>query len=351
LKKKIGDKVILGDILAEIETDKTTMELESFDNGELVNIFIGEGVVVDVGNKLCELKGTLGAYETDATPKHKTKPQQQVKIKTPNKILNGNGLTAKSPYLKSLESVLCKQPVSVEKVSVGEFSEGTSIKFSSNDRFISNKMVLTKKQVPHFYLEVCVDITKMLLLKKDLSSYSLTVNDFLLKATALALADCPKINSSWVDQTFYYEYSKVNLGFAVNTENDEVLVPVIKNCNSKSILEVSLEAKDLIKKARRGFVIQNSKPTFTLTNLGMYGIQNFFGIINLPNSGILSVGASYKKIKVPSLLEKNNVKPLEFSDNVNLSFSGDHRVLNGVKAAVFLNKLKYYLEKPLTLLL
>jgi pyruvate dehydrogenase E2 component (dihydrolipoamide acetyltransferase) len=215
--------------------------------------------------------------------------------------------------------------------------------------------VESKNTVPHFYLEVEVDAAPLLAMRETLnkrlaeaggeSALKLSVNDFILKASAEALRKVPAVNASWAG-TSIRQHSAVHLAFGVALE-DGLVTPVIRDAHSKSLKEIALDAKALINKARAKKLspAEMSGSTFTVTNLGMYGVTGFFGIINTPNAAILSVGATIKKPVVDA------ADRIVMGQRMIIGLSGDHRVVDGANAAQFLQALKQVLEAPTSILI
>ena len=229
------------------------------------------------------------------------------------------------------------------------------IKVSNMRGAIARRLLESKTTIPHFYLSTEVDAAPLIALRKQLNAnladlpaeqggIKLTVNDFILKASAVALQRVPAVNSSWMD-TFIQQHGSVNLAFGVAVD-DGLLTPVIRDAQVKSLREVSMDAKSLIGKARNKKLTpaEMSGSTFTVTNLGMFDIQSFLGIINPPNGAILSVGATVAKPVV------NDKGEIVVGHRMNIGFSGDHRVIDGATGAVFLQQLKNVLETPALML-
>ena len=220
---------------------------------------------------------------------------------------------------------------------------------------IARRLVESKNTVPHFYLEVEVDAAPLLAMRETLnkrlaeaggeSALKLSVNDFILKASAEALRKIPAVNASWAG-TSIRQHSAVHLAFGVALE-DGLVTPVIRDAHSKSLKEIALDAKALISKARAKKLspAEMSGSTFTVTNLGMYGVTGFFGIINTPNAAILSVGATIKKPVVDAS------DRIVMGQRMIIGLSGDHRVVDGANGAQFLQALKQVLEAPTSILI
>lgn len=220
---------------------------------------------------------------------------------------------------------------------------------------IARRLLESKTTVPHFYLEIEVDAKPLAELRESLNSklaelspeqggIKFTVNDLILRATAEALRRVPVVNNAWNGDTIKQNGS-VHLAFGVAIE-DGLVTPVIRDAQAKSLRQIAAEAKELIGKARKKKLTPNemSGSTFTVTNLGMFGINGFFGIINMPNAAILSVGATFKK---PVVNERNEIV---VGHRMNIGLSVDHRVVDGADGAKFLQALKEILETPALML-
>ena len=252
-------------------------------------------------------------------------------------------------------AIPAKKPVSVESSPKPSTSpsivQDATVKVSNMRKAIARRLLESKTTIPHFYLNTEVNAAPLIALRQQLNGHfkdlppeqggiKFTVNDFILKASAMALHQVPAVNASW-QETHIQQYSSVQLAFGVAMD-DGLLTPVIRDAEKKSLREVSSDAKDLIAKARSKKLTPDamSGSTFTVTNLGMFDIQNFLGIINPPNGGILSVGATVKK----PVVDDNDQIVVGY--RMNIGFSGDHRVIDGATGAVFLQKLKTILETP-----
>ncbi|MFM8549768.1 MAG: dihydrolipoamide acetyltransferase family protein, partial [Verrucomicrobiota bacterium] len=219
---------------------------------------------------------------------------------------------------------------------------------------IARRLLESKVTVPHFYLEVEVDAAPLMAMRESLNkrladagadAIKLSVNDFILKASAEALRRVPAVNASWAG-TSIRQHSAVHLSFGVALE-DGLVTPVIRDAHAKTLKDIAAEAKTLIGKARSKKLTPNemSGSTFTVTNLGMYGVTGFFGIINVPNAAILSVGATIKKPVVDAQ------DRLVIGHRMVIGLSGDHRVVDGANGAQFLQALKQLLEEPALMLI
>ena len=217
---------------------------------------------------------------------------------------------------------------------------------------IARRLLESKTQVPHFYLEKELDAEALLKtrvaindkFKKQGLAIKLTVNDYILKASAEALRAVPAMNTSWEGDNIH-QHGAVHLSFGVALE-DGLVTPVIRDAEKKDVVTISKEARELIDKARAKKLTpeEMTGSTFTVTNLGMFGINNFYGIINPPNAGILSVGGTFKK---PVVDEHDNIV---VGHRMSIGISGDHRVVDGAVAAMYLQALAEILENPALML-
>lgn len=393
--KKAGDKIEIGDILAEVETDKATMEMEAFDDGVLVEIIVPEGGVVKVGERLAVLDGGSSGEKPAAKPATKAAsvPAPKAAPKTlapatpkPRTAVKPDGSRVKaSPLAKKiavergvdLSGVTGTGPggriVAVDVPEKGSvpaarsFSPASSspatkidVPASDNDkrvplsgmrRTIAERLLASKTQIPHFYLSLEIDAAPLVQLRKDINAAAeasgtpkVTVNDFVLLATARAAALHQKINSAFAGDSVV-EYGTVNLSVAIAVE-DGLITPVIRDAQRLGLREISGAVKDLAVRARG----KKLKPeeyqggSITVSNLGAYGIENFYAIINPPQAAILAVGTIVKKPVI------NAQDQIVAGYRMTLALSADHRVVDGAAGAEFLATLKKSLETPATLL-
>jgi pyruvate dehydrogenase E2 component (dihydrolipoamide acetyltransferase) len=389
--KNEGDAVSPGDMLAEVETDKATMELENFDEGILLKQYVKVGEQVPIGAPIAAIgkKGET-APEAPLSNAKKATPKPEVK-KEELKVLNLEPIASAPPPAMPVSSNLSNERIkasplarkiaSSQGVSLqglqgtgpggrivkadvlsaaekgftsvtsfsgksfgGPIAKDEAIPVSNMRRTIATHLVHSKTTIPHFYLDIEVNAEPFMdlraLLNKNGNGVKLTVNDFILKASVEALRRVPRINSSW-QQDVIQQHGSVHLAFGVAIEHG-LVTPVIRDAHAKSLHQISAEVKVLAEKARNKKLSPNemSGHTFTVTNLGMFNINSFFGIINPPDAGILSVGATVKKPVVDS---HSNIT---VGYRMNIGFSGDHRVVDGVTGAEFLAALKEILENP-----
>ncbi len=392
--KNKGDKVEVGDILAEVETDKATMEMEAFDEGTLSELYVAEGGTIKVGDKIALI---LADGETaDTAPAAQSTPiAEKPKASAPAATTPlahapraaappTTGRTKASPLARkiaatrgvNLSSIAGTGPggrivkKDVENAPTGGgggvaspatpsiraahgiAGEEKIIALTGMRKTIAERLLASKTQIPHFYLSVTMDGGPLMALRKELNAMAekdggqkLTVNDFILLAAARAAAEVPKINAAY-DGDAIIEYAEVNLAVAVAVE-DGLITPVIKKANTLTLREISAQMKELAAKARG----KKLKPeeyqggTITLSSLGGYGIDSFLPIINPPQSFILGIGAI---IKQPVVNEQDQ---LVVGHRLVISGSGDHRVVDGAVAAEYINALRRLVEKPALLLL
>ena len=403
--KNEGDPVASGDMIAEVETDKATMEVECFDDGVLIKQYCGVGDEVAVGGAIAAV-GEAGeeapAAETNtaatATPEPEPapvaeaptpapaapEPAPEVVVPEPVVAASTTGSRIKaSPLAKkiaaekgidlatihgsgpsgrivkadvenaqaSVATPAVAQAVSPEPVEPAATLEALEIPVSNMRKSIGKALVASKTQAPHFYLQIEVNGAPLAALRKELNSKlanlppehggtKFSVNDLTLKAAAEAVRRVPAINRSWEGETIQ-QHPNVHLAFGVAIE-DGLVTPVIRSAETKGLREIGAEAKALIKKARGKKLTPNemSGSTLTVTNLGMFGISDFYGIINPNNAAILSIGATIKKPVV------NENDEIVVGQVMKIGLSGDHRTIDGAVGAQYLQALKEILESP-----
>ena len=396
--KKVGDKVKSGDLMAEIETDKAVMEFESFQDGVLLYIGAEKGAAVPVDSVIAVLGKEGEDYKTalaGASIAPAAKEDKQVSdpakaeataesplissttasnISGPTPILvsqSSNGRIKASPLAKKIaiesgvnisqitgsgpegriikddvEQFLTSGKKSVQPVVVGKESY-EEVPVSQMRKTIARRLAESKFSAPHFYLKMNIAMDKAMDARKQLNDYlqeKISINDFVIKASALALRENPKVNSSWLGDKIRYNHH-IHIGMAVAVE-EGLLVPVIKFADQKNFQQISSEAKAFGAKAKEKKLQPSDWEgnTFTISNLGMMDIDEFTAIINPPDSCILAVG----KIRESAVFEGEEVKPAHF---MTVTLSCDHRVVDGATGAKFLQSLKKYLENPVTLFL
>ena len=399
--KKVGDKVSEGEILAEIETDKATMEFESFYEGVLSHIAVQEGQTVKVDELIAIISETeidvdnaLKNYKSSGSipvPKSENliddavsnEDLSQTKNIPEIENINSDQRIFASPLAKKiakeknidLSSVtgtgengrIVKedlQNIEASKISVSSeistptvddsekkpvFSgdeEFTEVQNSSMRKAIAKNLSQSKFSAPHYYLSVEFNMDNAIAFREQYNSIpdtKISFNDIVVKACAIALKAHPQVNSQWYDDKIRLN-NYVNIGVAVGIE-DGLVVPVIKNADLESLHSINSMVRDYAVRAKskklRPDEIEGS--TFTISNLGMFGIQEFTSIINQPNSAILSVGSIVKK---PVVINDKVI----VSNTMKLTLACDHRSVDGVTGSLFLQTLKGYIENPVTIL-
>ncbi len=393
--KKVGDKVQEGEILAEIETDKATMEFESFYDGILSHIAVNEGETVKVDEliaiiseneidvskalesygkessyvpieesddkiELDEYKVEINATNTNSDSNERIKASPLAKKIAQEKNIDlskvtgtgENGRIIKSDLndLNPVEETIEKQIQIKEnqslKVDDVINEETTIVQNSSIRKAIAKNLSKSKFTAPHYYLSVEFNMDNAVAFREQYNSIpdtKISFNDIVVKACAVALKNHPQVNSQWNDEKIIL-YNNVHIGVAVGIE-DGLVVPVIKNADKESLHSINSKVRDYAVRAKskklRPDEIEGS--TFTISNLGMFGITEFTSIINQPNSAILSVGAIVKK---PVVVNEKIV----VSNTMKLTLACDHRSVDGVTGSLFLQTLKGYIENPVTIL-
>ena len=395
--KNVGDKVDEGDLLAEIETDKATMEFEAMpgQEGELLYIGVDEGATSPVDAVLCILgeKGEdIEGLKTSAPVKEETptKPKEEEKSseETPSAPVetksapaapspspapvaqsNSNGRVVASPLAKKLAEekgidissvngsgdggrvvkrdidnyVPSSQPAASAAMADNTYNE---VAVSQMRKTIAKRLAESKFSAPHFYLTMEIDMDNAIAARKQMNAdgdVKISFNDLVVKASALALKKHPAVNAGWFGDTIKY-YNYVNVGVAVAVD-EGLLVPVVRNTDFQSLSQISSEVKRLAGMAKDKKLQPSDWEgnTFTISNLGMFGIDEFTAIINSPDAAILAVGG----ISQVPVVKDGQIVP---GNVMKVTLSCDHRVLDGATGAAFLQTLKGFLENPVTML-
>ena len=404
-KKKKGDKVSAGEVIAEIETDKATMEWESPEDGTLTEIYVEEGGKVNVGDKIAfiggegeeaqkkeekkepEKKEEKSEEKTEkpapaekkeketAPPQEKKKPPartEEARVKASPvarrvaaelgvdlasvKGTGPEGRVTETDVRAAAKSVAAvgdrggakPQPKPVPSIKAGESAR---IQLSGMRKIIAQRLVESLGPIPHFYLTIEINAAPLMAAREELKSAGegadtskITVNDFVLKAAVQAAVKVPRANASF-DGDAVVQYADIDLGIAVAIE-DGLLTPVIRAAQNKSLREISEQVKDLASRARN----KRMKPeefqggTFTVSNLGGMGIDSFSAVINPPQGFILAIG---KVTKVPAIDESDKIV---VGHRMSITMSCDHRVIDGALGAEYLKELRHLLENPALLL-
>ncbi len=383
--KREGDAVASGDAVAEIETDKATMEVEVFDDGVLGKILVAagtEGVAVNTPIAVILEEGedasAIGAPPPPPQPPPKSLlPQPQAAAAPPSREPGRarNGRVFASPLARRLAHEagldltaitgsgprrrIVKRDIEMarEKARSGVAAAVpgqayTEVPHTTMRKVIAERLAEAKRAIPHFYLTIDCRIDKLLEMRKVINAkapegegaYKLSLNDFVVKAVALALKEVPEANASWNDDAVRL-YSSADIAIAVATPGG-LITPVVRAADAKGLVEISNEIKGLAARAREGKLAPEEYRGggFTISNLGMYGIKSFSAIINPPQSCILAVGAAERRpVAVGEALGVATV--------MTCTLSVDHRSVDGAVAANFLAAFKGYAEEPLTMLL
>ncbi len=366
-----GDVVASGDVLAEIETDKATMEVESIDDGRVGRLLVAGGtenipvnqtiaLLLEEGEEESALEaespGVPGPAETPAVPA--AEPQTG---EAPARRISASPLArsmAKQAGL-SLESIASSGPGGriikrdIERaLKVADALPQPSstpgweeLRVTGMRRVIAERLQQAKQTIPHFYLSVDCDIDRLLEARREINAAGrkISVNDFVIRALALALRDVPDANVRWGGDVVY-RYTSVDLAVAVAVEGG-LVTPVIRDAASKDLAEVSAEMRELAERARKGKLLPEEYQggSFSLSNLGMYGIREFDAVINPPQAGILAVGAGY-----PRPVARDG--SLAVATLMSCTLSADHRVIDGATGAGLLTTFRTFIESPFSLL-
>jgi len=392
--KNVGDTVNEGDILAEIETDKATMEFESFYSGTLLYIGIAEGesapvdsVLAIIGDKDTNVEQAIAASKSQAQPAAKTEvkettitapkvevapPATQPVAPAPTVVAHSNtsnGRILASPLAKKLaqdkgisldfikgtgeggrivkRDIEQYQPSASGRIQMPQGIESVEeVANSQMRKTIAKRLAGSKFTAPHYYLGVEFDMENAIAFRQQYNSLpdtKISFNDIVVKATAIALKQHPQVNSRWMDDKII-KHNHVHMGVAVAVE-DGLVVPVVRFADELPLPQIGAQVKDFATRARAKKLTpaEMDGSTFTISNLGMFGIQEFTSIINQPNSAILSVGAIEQKpvVKNGEIVVGNTMK---------LTLACDHRSVDGATGAQFLQTVRNLIENPVTML-
>jgi len=391
--KNVGDSVESGEILAEIETDKATMEFESFEDGVLLFQGVKEGesapvnaILGIIGEKGADYQKLIDAF--DAKVDSKEEPKKEEKSTTeettkeessqptaPKAQLNSDGRVKISPLAQRLANeknidvsaldgsgdggriikrdIENYQPSAQTKATGSAAPQAPSGLDSFEDtpvsqmrKVIAKRLGESKYSAPHFYLTIDIDMDQAIAARKainELPDVKVSFNDLVIKSAAAALKKHPAINSSWLGDKIR-TYSHVHMGVAVAVE-EGLVVPVVKNADTKQLSQITAEVRDFAGRAREKKIQPNEMEgsTFSISNLGMFGIEEFTAIINPPNACIMAIGAIRQEpvVKDGQIVVGNRMK---------VTLSCDHRVVDGAKGSEFLNTFKTYMQNPVTIL-
>ena len=384
--KKVGDNVDEGDILAEIETDKATMEFESFQSGFLlyIGLEVGDSAKVDdllaiIGPKGVSVTHLVDNFGKNNSPVDKIEEPvlkavetKQITESSPIIVENKEAVNNKRLFISPLAKKLAlEKNININtisgsgengriiKIDIENYKTGTpsSVILDLNESFeevnhsqmrktIAKRLGQSKFSAPHYYLSVEFDMSNAISFRNQYNSIpdtKISFNDIIVKATSMALSISPSVNSQWFEDRVRYN-KHVHVGVAVGVE-DGLVVPVLKFANQLNLSEIGGKVKDFAIKAKSKKLTPQEMEgsTFTISNLGMFNIESFTSIINLPNSAILSVG---------SIIEKPVVKNgnIVVGNTMKLTLACDHRVIDGLTGAKFLQTLRGFVENPVTML-
>ena len=390
-----GDSVVSGQVIAEIETDKATMEVEAVDEGIIAKIVIDANTTNVAVNSVIALlaeegedvskvaKESVESSAPVATPTPTVSKPAPVTVATPaptapvqsspaqgrifvsplakriaeQKGLNLSNITGSGPKgrivktdvenakvggMPSMSAIAPTRPTPFEPAY-------TEVPVSTMRSVIAKRLSQSKQEVPHFYVSADVEIDKLLSARKYLNgiadgAYKVSVNDMVLKAVAVALRKVPEANVSWAE-TMVKAYSAVDVSVAVAIEGG-LITPIVRNADYKSLVEISTEMKELAGKAKSGSLTPEEFQggTVSVSNLGMFGVKQFNAIVNPPQACIVAVGAGMQKPIVKD-------GQLAVGTIMNLTISADHRAVDGAVAAQFLSAIKEALEEPVALMM
>ncbi|MDX2050381.1 MAG: pyruvate dehydrogenase complex dihydrolipoamide acetyltransferase [Rickettsiaceae bacterium] len=400
--KKEGEKVKPGDVIAEIETDKATMEVEAVDEGFIGKILVHAGSKdVKVGaiialiieeesdkkllddhiSKISSSNNAKQIENTESSKQSNTANNQEQTSQEISDLQNDLSSSDNRIFASPLARRIANQNninlalitgsgphgriIKEDVVSVQAQTKGAEQSFTKNPqrsgadfslipitnirKVIATRLLESKLTVPHFYLTIECNIDKLLAIRSEINEsrdkdHKISVNDFMIKATALSLHNMPEVNTSWSDDGII-QYKYVDISVAVALDGG-LITPIIKDANLKSLSELSKEMKELAQRAKNGKLMPHEYQGggFSISNLGMYGVKQFAAIINPPQSGILAIGAGQQK-------------PIVYDDKVIIStvtevtLSCDHRVVDGVTGARFLSHFKDFVENPVKMLI
>lgn len=399
---KEGDRVQEGDPLFEVATDKATIEYQSIEEGFLREFLVSEGSCVTIGSLVAVITKTHDeTYSVPQTVKkdHKSPSDSFVKrddekeIKhsfinkkieskygkiapplsnythiqcenlvkaTPlaKRAANARNMDMVSIYKEKNNKKVCekdvlqaqKQSISFHSRIVPSTLPGSHVKEkpSFQQQFIGDKLSFSKATVPHFYVTMEINVSKLLDVKEEMKGlgYGFTLNDYIMRSVAIALQENMKINSGFdIDSGEIISFNSVDIACAVATSSG-LITPIVRHANFKNIRNISSEMKELISKARRDALSpeEHTGGSFTVSNLGMYGVKDFQPIINVPQSAILGVGGVVVK---PYYVKEQ----LHRGSFMNFTVSGDHRVIDGADVGKFLKSLKKYIEAPSSIII
>ena len=391
--KSVGDDVSSGDVLAEIESDKATMEYESFPSGKLLHIEVeaGKSAPVDsliaiIGKEGEDIKSLIEEAKSAPAPVQDTKAKEQPKespqvkapvtptikaeakprpvVKAESKAkIEFDERTKISPLAKrlaeergvSLRGIrgsgeggrIVKRDIENSRSQITQIERSRDVEVNQMRKTIARRLSESKFSAPHFYLTIDLDMDRAIDSRKAINQAiapdKISFNDLVIKAAAVALKDHPGVNAGWHGDFIRYN-EHVHIGVAVAVE-DGLLVPVVRHADGKPLTQISTEVRDYAKRAKSKKLQPQEWEgnTFTISNLGMFGIEEFTAIINPPDSCIMAIGG----IRQEPVVKNGEIK---IGNRMKVTMSCDHRVVDGATGAEFLNTFKNYIENPIVLL-
>lgn len=380
--KNEGDEVAVGDLIAEIDTDKATMEVESIYKGVLAKILVPAGthdVAVktpiaiirqkndtdeDIANAIENISNMTKVKQNDEIVQFvkpiepacnnfsESEPSEMKASPLAKRLANEYGvdidkLSGSGPHGRIVKRDVLDARDTLHKSKHIELSDNSAryldIPATSMQRLIAEKLTKVKQEVPHFYMSTKVDVTSLLNLRKELNDNGafgtkITVTDLLVKAIAVSMREEPGVNVMWNNGSIR-NFNTVDISIAVATDNG-IITPIIWDADKKSLIQISNEIKELVQKAKEKSLSpdQYTGGALTISNLGMFGIDGFYSIINPPQASILSIGSTRKE---PIVAEDEDIK---ISDIMQIGYAIDHRAIDGATAAKFLHKVAFNLQ-------
>ena len=366
--KKEGDVVKKGDLVCEVETEKAVFEVNAPRDGFLIKIIKADGeeakiltaigYIGDKGERV-QLKENIGQERESkqvkpaAQMKEKLSESSKKVIISPKarKIARDNGINLDELVSSRADGKITAEDVwsairkeeSTRNTRQAQIANGKVIEIGRIQKTTTRRLQQSWQQAPHIFVTVSVDMAEAAAfrqkLNKNQANAKLSFNDLVVKAAATALKDFPQVNVSFIDEDTIMQWEDIHIGIAAATEQG-LMVPVLENAAALSLIEISKRTKDLVEAARSGKQISSQPSRFTISNLGMYDVDQFTAIINPPESAILAVSSIRK---MPCVDREENVVVREMME---ITLSLDHRVGDGVLAAKFINRIKQLLEHP-----
>jgi pyruvate dehydrogenase E2 component (dihydrolipoamide acetyltransferase) len=361
--KQVGENIEVGDVIAEIDTDKATMEVESTHKGILAKILVPEGTHgVLVHTKIAIIK-QKGDTDEDIEKLRNTSSSEEISENPPNvSSSDDDHFVRASPLAKRVAK---EYGIDISEMAKGSGPGGRIVKAdipvpadsesfaykkpTSFRRAMIDKLVRSSQEVPHFYMQATANVTDLMralktMRERDIADVKITMNEFVVKAVALAMKTHPNINVSWIDGDIR-QHKDVDISVAVAVE-EGIYAPVLRKADSKSIREITREIREFAERAKQNRlrVEEMSGGSLTISNLGMCEINSFYSIVNSPQASIISVA---RAMQSPIIAEDGTIQA---GYSLALGYAVDHRVIDGLAAGRFLTSVKYLLENPVGLL-